>query len=63
MEDSMTWNLIEFWETWYDIDSNGVVRELSANEKLLYDKEKKKLLVEYEKKRADIKAEAIKIGL
>jgi hypothetical protein len=31
--------------------------------KLLYDKEKKKLLAEHEKKRADIEAEAVKIGL
>lgn len=63
MEDSMTWNLIEFWETWYDVNGNGAVRELSAKERLSYNEEKKKLLVEYEKKRADIKAEAIKIGL
>ncbi len=63
MEDSMTWNLIEFWETWHDVDCDGTVKELSAKEKLLYDKEKKKLLVEHEKKRADIEAEAVKIGL
>ncbi|KAH6684762.1 hypothetical protein B0J14DRAFT_664750 [Halenospora varia] len=63
MEDSMTWNLIEFWETWHDVDSDGAIKELSAKEKLLYNKEKKKLLVEHEKKRADIEAEAVKIGL
>jgi hypothetical protein len=63
MEDSMTWNLIEFWETWHDVDYDRVVQELSAKEKLLYDKERKKLLAEHEKKRADIEAEAIKIGL
>jgi hypothetical protein len=63
MEDSMTWNLIEFWETWHDVDSDGAVRELSAKEKLSYNEEKKKLLIEHEKKRADIEAEAVKIGL
>jgi len=63
IEDSMTWNLIEFWETWHDVDCDGAIKELSAKEKLLYDKEKKKLLVEHEKKRADIEAEAVKIGL
>jgi hypothetical protein len=63
MEDSMTWNLIDFWETWHDVDCDGAIKELSAKEKLLYDKEKKKLLAEHEKKRADIEAEAVKIGL
>lgn len=63
MEDSMTWNLIDFWETWHDVDCEGVIKELSAKEKLLYDKAKKKLLAERENKRADIEAEAVKIGL
>jgi hypothetical protein len=63
MEESMPWNLIEFWETWHDVDCDRVVRELSTKEKLLYDKEKKKLLIEHEKKMADIEAEAVKIGL
>jgi hypothetical protein len=63
MEDSMTWNLIELWETWHDVDCDGAIKELSAKERLLYDKEKKKLLVEHEKKRAGIEAEAVKIGL
>ncbi|PVH69014.1 hypothetical protein DL98DRAFT_599025 [Cadophora sp. DSE1049] len=58
----MTWNLIELWETWYDINGDGAVKELSAKEKLLYNEEKKKLLVEYKKKRADIEAEAVKIA-
>ena len=59
----MAWDLIEFWETWHDVDGDGAVRELSAKEKLSYDKEKKKLLIEHEKKRADIEAKAVKIGL
>lgn len=63
MEDGMTWNLIEFWETWHDVDGDGAVGELSPKEKLLYDKEKKRLLIEHEKKKADIEAEAVKIGL
>lgn len=62
-EDSMAWDLIEFWETWHDVDCDGTIKELSAKEKLLYNKEKKKLLVEHEKKRAYVEAEAVKIGL
>lgn len=62
-EDSIAWDLIEFWETWQDVDYNGIIKELSAKEKLSYDKARNKLLVEYEKKRAAIEAEAIKIGL
>lgn len=60
-EDSITWDLIEFWETWHDVDYDGTIAELSAKEKLSYD-EKNKLLIEHEKKAA-IEAEAIKIGL
>ncbi|KIW21902.1 uncharacterized protein PV07_12688 [Cladophialophora immunda] len=62
-EDSMTWDLIEFWEAWRDFNCDGTIKELSLREKLLYDEEKKKLLVEHEKKRAAIEAEAVKIGL
>ena len=62
-EDSMTWDLIEFWETWHDVDRDGTIKELSAKENLSYDMEKNKLLVEHEKKRAAIEAEAVKIGL
>ncbi|KAH8679543.1 hypothetical protein BGZ60DRAFT_524767 [Tricladium varicosporioides] len=40
MEDSMIWNLIEFWETWHDVDGDGAVKELSAKETLSYDEEK-----------------------
>jgi len=63
IEDSMTWDLIEFWETWHDVDYGGTIKELSAKEKLSYDEEKNKLLVEHEKKKAVIEAEAVKIGL
>ncbi|KAL9105178.1 MAG: hypothetical protein Q9227_009591 [Pyrenula ochraceoflavens] len=62
-QDSMTWDLIEFGETWHDVDYNGTIKELSAKEKLLYNKAKNKLLVEHEKKRAAIEAKAVKIGL
>ena len=62
-EDCMVWNLIEFWETWHDVDCDGTIKELSAKEKLLYNEAKKKLLLEHEKKRADIEAKAVKIGL
>lgn len=62
-EDSMTEDLIEFWETWHDTDCYGAIRELSAKEKSAYDEEKIKLLVKHEKKRAAIEAEALRIGL
>lgn len=62
-EDSMTWDLIEFWETWHDVDCDGTIRELSAKEEFLYNMEKNKLFVEHEKKRAAIETEAVKIGL
>ena len=63
IEDSMTWDLIAFGETWGDVDSGGIIRELSMEDKLTYDEEKNGLLVKYEKKRAAIEAEAVKIGL
>ena len=62
-EDSMTWDLIEFWETWHDGDYDGTIKELSAKERLSYDEEKNKLLVGHEKKRVAIEAEAVNIGL
>lgn len=62
-EDSMTWDLIEFWETWHDVDYDGTIKELSAKEKLSYDEEKNKLLVGHEKKRVAIEAEAVNMGL
>ena len=62
-ENSMTWDLIEFWETWHDVDYDGTIKELSAKEKFSYDEEYNKLLVGHEKKRAAIEAEAVNIGL
>ena len=62
-EDSMTWDLVEFWETWHDVDYDGTIEELSAKERLSYDEEKNKLLIGHEKKRVAIEAEAINIGL
>ncbi|KAK5562188.1 hypothetical protein LTR43_012217, partial [Exophiala xenobiotica] len=62
-QDSMTWDLIEFWETWHDVDRDGTIKELSATEKLSQDEAKDRLLVEHEKKKAAIEAEGVKIGL
>ena len=62
-EDSMNWDLIEFYETWHDLDYDGTIEELSAKEKLLYNEEKNKLMVKHESTRAAIEAEAVKIGL
>ena len=58
-EEGMTWDLIGFWETWGDVDYD----ELSREEKLLYDGGINKILVEHEKRRADIEAKAVQIGL
>ncbi len=63
IEDSMTSDLIEFWETWHGVDYDGTIKELSVKEKLLYDEQKSKLLAEHEKKKAAIEVEAVKIGL
>jgi hypothetical protein len=63
MEDSITWELIEFWETWHDVDYNGTFREISEKEKLLYDKIQNQLLVKHEEMRAAVEAKAVRIGL
>lgn len=62
-EDSMTWDLIDFWETWHDVGYDGTISELSGKGKLLYDVAEKKLLFKHEKKRAAIEEEAVKLGL
>ena len=59
-EDSMQWDLIDFWEAWHD---DGIIKELSAKGESSYDEEKNKLLVRHEKKTAEIEAEAVEIGL
>jgi hypothetical protein len=62
-EDSMRWDLIEFWETWHDVDWDGTIIELSAIEQIIYDEVENNLLAEHERKRANIEAEAVKLGL
>ena len=62
-EDSITWDLIELWETWNDADWDGTIKELSAKEELLNNEAENKLLAEHGKKKAAIEAEAVKIGL
>jgi hypothetical protein len=62
-EDSITLDLIEFWETWHNVGCDGTIKELSAKEMLLYNEAKNKLLVEHGKRRAAIKVEAMKISL
>ena len=62
-EDSITWDLIEFWEAWHDVERDGTIVELSANEKNVYESEKNNLLAEHERKRTDIEAKAVKLGL
>ncbi|KFY44824.1 hypothetical protein V495_03256 [Pseudogymnoascus sp. VKM F-4514 (FW-929)] len=62
-EDMMNWEQFDCWETWYDIDDDGLRTVLSAKEKVLYERAKDELLAKHEKMRADIEAEAVRIGL
>ena len=43
VEDSIIWNLIEFWETWHDVDCDETIEELSAKEQLLYRRRRRNL--------------------
>jgi hypothetical protein len=63
MQEDITWDLIEFWETWDDVGYHETTGEISRKEKLLYDKAQSKLLAKHEKIRATVEAEAVKIGL
>jgi hypothetical protein len=33
-EDSMTWDLIEYWETWHDVNCDGTIEEIFEEERL-----------------------------
>jgi hypothetical protein len=33
----MTWDLIELWESWHNVDYDETTKELSAKEKISYD--------------------------
>jgi hypothetical protein len=63
MEDNMTWDLIEFWDTWHDINCDGTIRGISTQEEFLYNEAKNELFIKHEKKRADVETEAVKISL
>ena len=62
-EDSMIDDLIGFWETWHDVDCDGTVIELSAEEELSWNEAMEALLDRHKKQRAAIEAGAVKIGL
>ena len=62
-EDSMIWDLIEFWETWHELDYDGTVVELCTGGKPLHDLARKKLSIKHDENRAAIEKEAVKIGL
>ena len=55
--------MIEFWETWYEVDRNGNVIELSAEEKDQRDEARSQLLARHEQKRVAVEREAVRIGL
>jgi hypothetical protein len=63
MEDSITWDLIDFWETWHGVNCNGISRAISKKEKLIYENIQKHLLMKHEEIRAAIEAKAVKMGL
>ena len=62
-EESMTWDLIEFSQTWHNLGCEEATKELSVKEKLLYDKEMNRIRAEYDRKRKEIEARAIELGL
>ncbi|OBT51809.1 hypothetical protein VE04_08748 [Pseudogymnoascus sp. 24MN13] len=64
-EDAIAWELIELWETWFEVDGDGTVIEpwLSAVDQFWYDREKNNLLAKHERMRAPIEAEAVRMSL
>lgn len=62
-KDDMTWDLIEFWEFWHDVNYAETIKKFSAKKKLSYDEKKNKILIEHEKKKAVIEAKVVKMGL
>ena len=63
VEEGIISDQIEFWETWYEVDRNGNVIELSAEEKDQRDEARSQLLARHEQKRAAVEREAVRIGL
>lgn len=60
----MNWELIDFWKSWQGVDFDEKPMEFySLEEQLLYDEEGNNLLVKHEHIRAEVEAEAVKIGL
>ena len=62
-EERIVWDLIDFWESWLKPDCDERIAERSTEEELLYSEASEKMFTEHEKMRADIEAEAIRIGL
>jgi hypothetical protein len=64
-EVAIAWELIDFGETWFDVDGDGIIIEpwLSAVDQFWYDREKNNLLAKHEQMRAPIEAEAVRMGL
>jgi hypothetical protein len=48
MEDGMAWDQIELWETWHDVSCGEIIREISEEEKLLYDKTRNELSAKHD---------------
>jgi hypothetical protein len=62
-EDSMTSDLIEFWETWHNVNCDGTIAEIPEREKMLYNKVQSQIAVKHDSTRAALEAEAVRIGL
>jgi hypothetical protein len=56
-EERIAWDLIDFWETWHDLETLG---EMST---LLYKEKRDQLLAKHKGIRADVEAEALRLGL
>ncbi|KAG6365709.1 hypothetical protein INS49_007320 [Diaporthe citri] len=63
MEELILDRQIGFWEAWHFGDHDGTARALSEEEKLVYDTAYDDLLAHNERIRANIEAEAVRIGL
>jgi hypothetical protein len=63
IEDSMTEDLIVFWETWHGFNCYGSITQISGKEKLLHNKAQNQLSVKHDHIKAAIEAEAVRIGL
>jgi hypothetical protein len=63
IEDDISWDQIEFWETWHDVGCDRLTRELYGQEKLLYNKAQNKMSAEHEEIRTAVEEKAVIMSL